>query len=438
MRSSRIFVSLVAIAFTAALAGCQNPAVDARQSDPYLAKFDPAKAPVTRELLLNKGDRLAICGDSITEQKIYSRIMETYLTVCTPELEISVRQYGWSGEKADGFFRRMTSDCLRFQPTIATTCYGMNDYRYKPYDDSIGKAYRENYTAVVEAFKNANVRVVLGSAGCVGKVASWVKTASGTLDEHNVSLCKLRNIAIEIANKQQVAFADVYWPMLTGAQAGRKKYGPQYELPGKDGVHPGGAGHLVMAYAFLKAMGLNGDIGTFTVDLAANSAQATDGHKVHSFKDGVLTITSTKYPFCAADDPNSYEAVRSGMTLVPFNQELNRLMLVVKGGKAAKYKVTWGNSSMVYTAAQLAQGVNLADDFAANPFLDAFKKVDAAVFAKQDYETTQVKKIFHGKEGKADMNAAVKNTEATRVPLVAAIHTAFVPVTHAIRIEEMK
>ena len=55
--------------------------------------------------LLQAGDRLAIFGDSITEQKMYSRIIETYLTVCVPELDITVRQFGWSGESAEGFLR---------------------------------------------------------------------------------------------------------------------------------------------------------------------------------------------------------------------------------------------------------------------------------------------------------------------------------------------
>jgi hypothetical protein len=84
--------------------------------------LDSLKGPQPQKLALKQGDRLAICGDSITEQKMYSRIMEDYLTMCVPDLNITVRQYGWSGERAPGFLARMTNDCLRFKPTIATTC----------------------------------------------------------------------------------------------------------------------------------------------------------------------------------------------------------------------------------------------------------------------------------------------------------------------------
>lgn len=408
---------------------------EAKPKGAYFDVCNPVKAPAPGPLVLKTGDRLAICGDSITEQKIYSRIIETYLTVSVPDLKVTARQYGWSGETAEGFWKRMTNDCLRFQPTVATTCYGMNDFRYRPYEEEIGQTYRENYTRVVQAFKAAGTRVILGSPGCVGKVASWVKTAGGTVENHNQSLCTLRNIDIEIARKEGVRFADVFWPLYAAGHAAREKYGPDYAVSGKDGVHPGGAGHLVMAYAFLKAMGLDGDLGSITVDLQRGTASAAGGHKIDRTGAGEVVVTSSRYPFCASGPADRDDSIRSGLTLVPFDRELNRLTLVVRGARAAKYKVTWGADSKVYSAADLAKGVNLAADFPVNPFCDAFAKVDAAVGAKQVYETEQIKKIFHGAEGKADMEAAVKRTESVRDPLAAAIRSAFVPVTHTIRIE---
>src|SRR5512133_3777400 len=186
-----------------------------KPKDAAYEKFQPLKAPPAKGLLLKRGDRLAICGDSITEQKMYSRIMEDYLTVCAPELAISVRQYGWSGEQARGFLSRMTNDCLRFHPTVATTCYGMNDHQYRPYEDRIGEAYRANSIAILEAFKANGVRAVQGSPGCVGKMPSWVKQATGTVEDLNLSLCTFRNIGIDVAQKEQVRFADVFWPMFT-------------------------------------------------------------------------------------------------------------------------------------------------------------------------------------------------------------------------------
>jgi lysophospholipase L1-like esterase len=409
-------------------------ALEQKPDDPYFEKFNPTKAPKPSHLLLKKDDRLAICGDSITEQKMYSRMMETYITVALPELNVSTRQYGWSGERAPGFLARMTNDVLRFHPNVVTTCYGMNDHSYQPYNDSIGETYRTNQDAIVRACKAANVRtIIVGSPGCMGPKAAW-GFIKGTAEERNLNLCNLRNIDIDIANKEHVGFADVFWPMFTAEYFAREKFGETYALAGGDSVHPDWAGQTVMAYAFLKALGCQGDIGTITVDLKNGKAKATKGHEITSSVDGKVTVTSSRYPFCATGPTNVHSSIRSGMTVVPFNQDLNRFILIAKHTTAPKYKVTWGEESRTYTADQLKKGINLADDFQINPFSAQFKAVDDAVAAKQNFETKQIKELFHGKSGKDDMDATVKKTESERAPLVAAIHAAFKPVTHTITI----
>jgi lysophospholipase L1-like esterase len=410
-------------------------ALENKPGDAYFAKFQPVKAPRPAGLLLRAGDRLAICGDSITEQKMYSRIIETYLTVAVPELGIQVRQFGWSGEVAPGFLARMTNDCLRFHPTVATTCYGMNDHGYRPYEDSIGQRYRQTSDQIVRAFKAAGARVVLGSPGCVGKIPPWSQSRNSTVEDLNLNLCQLRNIDLELARQEGVAFADVFWPMLTGGYAARQKYGQEYALAGKDGVHPGWAGHLVMAYAFLHALGLPGEIGTFTVDLGEAKAAVSEGHEVISFSQGELRIKSRRYPFCTGTgDSAKDDNMRSGSALVPFNAELNRLKLAVKNAPASQYRVTWGAESRTYSAQTLAEGINLVEDFPVNPFSAAFANVDKAVAAKQAYETRQIKDLFHGPEGRADADETSDLTEKARAPLAAAIRTAFVPVEHTLKI----
>ena len=410
---------------------------ETKPADPFFEPYHPLKAPPAQRHFLRAGDRLAICGDSITEQKKYSRIMETYLTVCAPELGVTVRQYGWSGERAPGFLARMTNDCLRFNPTIATTCYGMNDHEYRAYQDRIGRTYLTNSKAIDDSFKAHGCRVIEGSAGCVGKVPGWVGDQHATVQDLNLNLCELRNIGLDLSKKEKVAFADVFWPMLVEGHFAQEKYGTNYAIAGKDGVHPDWAGHVVMAYAFMHQFGLDGDIGTFTVDLGSKKAKASSGHEMLGFKDGELTIRSHRYPFCIGDgDPSLDNNIRSGTMLVPFNEELNRLELVLKHAKAKSYKITWGGDSKTFTGEQLARGVNLALEFPRNPFTDAFNGVDNAVAAKQAFETDEIKAKFHGKEGKADMAGTVARCEEQRAALVAAVKAAFVPVTHTIKIEE--
>ncbi len=406
-----------------------------KPADPALARFRPLKAPAPGPLLLRPGDRLAICGDSITEQKMYSRIIETYLTACMPELGVVVRQYGWSGETAPGFLGRMTNDCLRFHPTVATLCYGMNDHGYRAYETALGERYRQAMEGIVGAFKGAGVRVVVGSPGCVGKVPHWVKEAKGTVEDLNLSLCEFRNLDVNLSAREGTAFADVFWPMLRADVDAKQRFGADFAVAGKDGVHPDWSGQLIMAYAFLKGMGLNGDLGTITVDLGAKQATATGGHQVQGFDGKELRLVSSRYPFCAAGAVDKDNSIRAGMALVPFNQELNRLRLVVKAGKGDRYKVVWGKTTRSYSAAQLAAGVNLAEDFPENPFSEAFGRVDRAVEAKQAYETRQIKDLFHGPEGRTDADATAALTEKVRAPLAEAVRGSLKPVEHALSIE---
>ncbi|MCA9262687.1 MAG: SGNH/GDSL hydrolase family protein [Planctomycetales bacterium] len=401
-------------------------------------KLNPRKAPAPGPLLLRQGDRLAIAGDSITEQRMYSRLIETYLTACVPELQVTVRQYGWSGEKTDGFLRRMDNDCLRFQPNVVTLSYGMNDARYRPFDYTNGEWYEDHYTAIVRKLKAAGARVVVGSPGCSGKLATWVASRLGTLEEHNQHLCALRDIAMDVAEREQVAFADVFWPMYQANVLAPGRYpgdgSHPYEMAGRDGIHPDWAGHAIMAYAYLRALGLDGDLGTISVDLANQTATAVSGHQVESFENGTLTITSTRYPFCAPGPVDRDDSVRSGMTFVPFDEELNRLILKVSGVQGLA-TITWGGASRTYSARQLADGINLAAEFTNNPFGDAFERVDNAVAAKQEFETRQVKQIFHGRPGRDNMEQAVAETERERQPLADAVQAAVRPVRHVLLIE---
>jgi len=403
---------------------------------PELSAYVLDPAPEAKESLLKKGDRLAIIGDSITEQKRYSVIIEAYLTGCLPELEITARQYGWSGEQAGGFIKRMENDALRFKPTIATSCYGMNDFRYVPFDQKIADEYRKNQTTIVQAFKKAGARFVVGSPGIIDSVPHWVKTASGTKQDLNLSLSKFRNVALEVAKAEGVGFADVYQPMLIANNVAQKKYGGTFMVAGKDGVHPLWTGHLIMGYAFLKGLGVDGDLGTITYDEASGKAIAANGHEILSSGDGKVTVRSTKLPFSSANkELSSDDSITAGRALVPFDDELNRLTLKLNKPKAASYDVTWGETTKRYTAAELTTGVNLAKDFPVHPLSAQFKKIWDAVADKQAYETEQIKKLVHGAEGKADMEGTFEKTEKVRAEKAAAIVAAKVPVEHSIVIK---
>ena len=345
------------------------------------------------EPLLQNGDYVAVVGDSITEQKQYSVFIEDYLLMCQPAADLRQTQFGWSGETSWGFAARMDNDMLRFHPAVMTTCFGMNDGGYSPMTPDKAQRYRDNQRQIVQRAKQAKVRaIVVGSPGCVDADTFHHKPADAEM--YNKTLAAERDIAREVAQSEGVAFADVYDPMIDVMTKAKAKYGRSYHLAGGDGVHPDRNGHLVMAYAYLKALGCTGDIGRITVDLKANQAETTEGQKVVSCRDGVVEIESTRYPFCFYGDPAQPSATRGILEFLPFNQDLNRLTLVVKE-PAGRYKVTWGKSSKEFSAEQLSGGVNLAAEFVDNPFSEPFQQVENVIRGQQDFETPLVKSLLH-------------------------------------------
>jgi hypothetical protein len=141
-----------------------------------------------------------------------------------------------------------------------------------------------------------------------------------------------------------------------------------------------------MAYAFLKRMNFDGDLGRITLDFKGSST-GTAGHVFKSFTEGKAVVDSTRYPFCFFGDKKSSGPAASMLPYLPFNEDLNRLPLVVSNATFPSLKVTWGDQSKTFSRVELEQGVNLAAEFIPNPF----NQVDAAVLAKQTFETQTIK-----------------------------------------------
>jgi len=392
--------------------------------------------------VLQDGDFVGICGDSITEQKQYSVFIESYLLMCQP-VKVRVMQFGWGGETAPGFLHKMSNDAVPFKLSVATTCYGMNDGGYRPFDPSQqGKRYTDGMKGILDTFKKAGTRVVVvGSPGCVDSQTFRRDPKAAAM--YNVTLAKLRDIAQATAKDYGMPFANVYDVMLATMAKAKAKYGVNYHVAGGDGVHPSANGQLVMAYAFLKALGCDGDIGTITVDLAGNSAQATDGHTIVAVKGGAVEVESTRYPFCFFGNPKDVNATSGIIEFFPFNDDLNRLTLIVKGGGNGSLKVTWGKTSKTFPAAQLAKGVNLAAEFLDNPFCAPFTTVQNAIRQQQAYETPLIKELINKLPRfqsmvpeEAEALGRIRTAAAQKgKALFDAAAAAVKPVKHTIRIE---
>jgi hypothetical protein len=328
--------------------------------------------------VLKPGARIWIAGD---QSAGYSRFIEAYFTACLPELKIRVFTSVVGGDSAGGFLQRMDNNLRDFKPTVVTLGYGINDGQYRAFEPATGKAYSNNLGSAVNRLASNGVTVIVGGPPAMDKQLYTQVPAA----VYNDTMGRLDAIAAGIAAETKMPHAEVYGILKTTMEKAKAALGADYAIGGQNGGPCRPNGQLVMAYAFLKAMGLNGDLGTITVDLTGTSA-ATGGHKVIAGEGGRVEVESTRYPFCFTGDGKSAEGTRSILPFLPFNQELNRLTLVVRNLGAERGQVVWGGGTNVFSRQELEQGINLAAAFPENPFSAPFARVLDAVGKKQEFD----------------------------------------------------
>jgi hypothetical protein len=171
------------------------------------------------------------------------------------------------------------------------------------------------------------------------------------------------------AVKNNWAYVDLFYPMTEMNKDGQHT-DTSFTLTGPDRIHPGNAGHLVMAYLFLKRQGL-ADKPIANVEINASTKKITkaDNAAVTSvtIKNDVLSFNylakSLPFPIDSTarvflNPQKQYEALK----VIPFIKEFDEEMLTVKGLDASKnytLKID-GNAIKNFTGAQLNNGINLA------------------------------------------------------------------------------
>src|SRR6202453_4294624 len=113
----------------------------------------PAK---TSDFAIVDGDRVVFYGDSITEQRLYTSDIETFILTRFPGRNVSFFHSGVGGDKVSGgkygpIDLRLHRDVFDHKPTVVTIMLGMNDGFYRAFDPDIFKSYTDGYRSIVEA-----------------------------------------------------------------------------------------------------------------------------------------------------------------------------------------------------------------------------------------------------------------------------------------------
>ena len=336
------------------------------------------------EPLLKDGDRMVFCGDSITDQMQYTRMVMDYFALRFPGMKLIFFNAGISGSTAGGWKDGVDQHILSRKPTVVSVCLGMNDGQYHAFDEKIAADYVAGMTAIVKKIKAAGARVVLLTPGVIDDDRISPSRGKGV---YNDTLARYARAVEEIAAREQVPVFNIYTLMLD-VQTRAKAQDPAFTMI-PDGVHPAAPGHALMAYGLLKALGSVIPASALTIDAPRGTA-TPQGCKVTD-----LQVTDDRVAFTRTDDalPTYFppEALQAIGKLTTIFDELSDYRLAVTGLKAGTWKLTVANRPVgSYPAEDLAKGVNLAA--APGPWQQLAKTVDdrAAEASRQYYI------IFHG------------------------------------------
>jgi len=302
--------------------------------------------------VLRDKDRVVFYGDSITQQRLYTRYVRQFVHARYPERDIRFFNAGWGGDTAPGGLKRLDRDVLELKPTVVTLFFGMNDGRYRTPDAAVTARFAQGLEGIVKKLREQRVRVIVFSPGCV----DGDRKPNLAKAKYNGTLAGLGKEAARIAKANDCLFVDVHHPMLA-FQTAEKKRSPKFTMI-PDAVHPSGAGHLVMADIMLRGMGADPVLPLGTFDAGAGIG---DGLVLASADEGNLVLETTgpaPIPFWIDDKVESL-AVRCGLLPGLGGQELR-----VPGLETGRYEVTIDERIVgAWTDRQLSIGVRLAGTY---------------------------------------------------------------------------
>lgn len=320
------------------------------------------------------GDTVCVIGDSITHGGLYQGYLQLFYATRFPEARIRMVNCGISGDTAEGVLRRFDWDIAPHRPTVATVMLGMNDvghglYGTEPADPASCAAqrqqldtYAKNLAAIADRLKARNTRIIFFTASIYEQDATNLATPNRL--GVNAGLANCAAEVKTLAARQGDRVVDVY-ALMNRINRERQLQDPAFTLVGPDRVHPGPAGHFVMAYAFLVAQDLPPPVAKMKLDARGTSPNQTENCEVRNF---TANPDGLAFEYLARALPFPVDAeMRPALALIPFMAELNQELLVVTGLPAGNYELRIdGELITTSTAAGLATGINLAE-FPATP-----------------------------------------------------------------------
>ena len=356
--------------------------------------------------VFKQNDRVVFIGDSITHGGRYHADVYLFYATRFPHEPFNSYNCGISGDTAFGTNHRFASDISRRRPNIAAIMLGMNDAISSNFESSLplqkrikaqANAYKTYTTAMDQlaaSLTAIDCDIIFIKPSIYDQTAKLDKT---NLIGKNDQIGRFARFLETLALKYESSVVDFYTPMGVinhTLQASK----PQDSIIGKDRVHPGIPGHLVMAYHFLKAQNMSPYISAIRLDAQA-IAKGTGKiiEQLNCEIHGDLKFSKNAMNFTATEQALPFplnQAQMKALEWVPFQHELNRQVLAIDNLIPGDYTLTIDGIKVgEYTSEKLKAGIDLSANKATPQYKQALR-----VKAHQDKQlkaTSMLRLIAH-------------------------------------------
>ncbi len=320
---------------------------------------------------LKNGDRVVFYGDSITDQRLYTVITETYVVTRYPNLDVSFVHSGWGGDKVSGgggglVDLRLQRDVLAYKPSVMTIMLGMNDGLYRAETEETDKTFFAGYKHIVDTVKSAvpGVRITAIQPSPYDDVTR-APTFPGGYNEVLISFAKwIGNYGKEAG----LNVADLNTGVVQMLRKANELSPEEAQKIIPDRVHPGFSGHLIMAEQLLKSWSARPVVAAVTIDASSGKAKlaSTEHASVSNLSSGgALSWTETDdalpLPFKEWQGMWGTGPLALVMRSANVAEDLNSEPLKITGLKNGVYNLKIdGKTVGTFNNDELGRGVNLA------------------------------------------------------------------------------
>jgi lysophospholipase L1-like esterase len=227
---------------------------------------------------LKNGDRVVFYGDSITDQRLYTVITETYVVTRYPNLDVGFVHSGWGGDKVSGggggpIDLRLQRDVLAYKPSVMTIMLGMNDGLYRAETEETDKTFFTGYRHIVETVKSAvpSIRITAIQPSPYDDVTRAPNFPGG----YNEVLISFGKWIANYGKEAGLNVADLNTGVVQMLRKANELSPEEAQKIIPDRVHPGFSGHLIMAEQLLKFWNARPVVAAVTIDASSGKAKVT-------------------------------------------------------------------------------------------------------------------------------------------------------------------